>query len=493
MLLSLTLPGTSMGAAGAIGAGAVGGGAANEVGEIEFNDCELNGSQGFGMVTATCTELVRPVNPAEPNGAVLKLKVAVIHSLSPDPQPDAFTVINGGPGGSSIEFYVDGVNAFQSILRERDIVVVDQRGTGASNPLDCPELEALSDSFDEGEYARATDNCLAQLPSDPRFFTTSIAVQDLEAVREALGYSQLNIYGVSYGTRVAQHYLRRYPGSVRTLIIDGVVPHDLALGPNAAINAQRTLDRLFARCAATPQCHETYPDLAESFQRLRRRLLETPVTVDLAHPVTGKQETLELTYPHLLVTIRLLSYQSETVSLIPLIIDQAERLENYLPIASNALQILDSLSSAMRFGMHNAVICAEDIPFLGTINTAELQATYMGGEQVAALQAICSRWPHGLIDEDFRQPLNSNVPTLLLSGEEDPITPPFYGDQVAEVLPNSLHLVAAGQGHGVFARGCVPRLIAEFIQAGELEPLDVSCVSKMAAAPFFINLLGPAP
>lgn len=460
--------------------------------QIEFSDCELSGSQGFGKVTASCTDFVRPVNPAEPNGPTLKLKVAVIHSLSPEPKPDAFTVINGGPGGSSIELYVDGVNAFRAILRERDIIVLDQRGTGDSNPLDCPELEALSDSFDEDEYAFATDNCLAQLTSDPRFFTTSIAVQDLEAVRKALGYSHLNIYGVSYGTRVAQHYLRRYPGAVRTLIIDGVIPHDLALGPNAAINAQRTLDRLFARCAATPQCHETYPDLAASFQRLRNRLLETPVTVELAHPLSGKQETLELTYSHLLVTIRLLSYQSETVSLIPLIIDQAERLENYLPIASNALQILDSLSNAMRFGMHNAVICAEDVPFLGTINTAELQATYMGSEQVTALQAICSRWPNGLIDEDFRAPLNSNVPTLILSGEEDPITPPFYGDQVASALPNSLHLVAAGQGHGVFSRGCMPRLLAEFVQTGEL-PLDVSCVSKMAAEPFFINLLGPAP
>lgn len=461
--------------------------------EVAFSNCELTGSQGFGKVVANCAEIERPVNPAQPDGARLALKVAVISSLSPNPKPDAFTVINGGPGGSSIEFYVDQANAFRAILRERDIVVIDQRGTGASNPLDCPELEALNTLYDETRFAEATDACLAQLPSDPRYFTTSIAVQDLEAIREALGYAQLNVYGVSYGTRVAQHYLRRYPGSVRTLIIDGVVPHDLALGPGAAINAQRTLDRLFARCATTPSCHAAYPDLPQSFKRLSSRLREGSVTVQLAHPVSGKIESLDLGYPHLMVTIRMLSYATETVSLIPLIIDQAERLENYIPIAANALRIITSLSDAIRFGMHNTVICAEDLPFLENVDFAELQATYMGSEQVLALQTICERWPRGPMDADFREPLHSDVPTLILSGEEDPITPPLYGEQVARALPNSLHLIGAGQGHGIFARGCLPDLLAEFVQLGALQPLETGCVAKLAASPFFVNLMGPTP
>ncbi len=461
--------------------------------DVEFSSCELTGSQGFRKVVANCADIERPVNPAQPDGATLTLKVAVISSLSPDPKPDAFTVINGGPGGSSIEFYVDQASAFRAILRERDIVVIDQRGTGASNPLDCPELEALHTLYDETRFADATDACLAQLSSDPRYFTTSIAVQDLEAIRETLGYSQLNIYGVSYGTRVAQHYLRRYPGSVRTLIIDGVVPHDLALGPGAAINAQRTLDRLFARCAASPACHAAYPDLPQSFDRLRSRLQEHSVKVQLAHPVSGKIESLDLGYPHLMITIRMLSYATETVSLIPLIIDQAERLENYIPIAANALRIISSLSHAIRFGMHNSVVCAEDLPFLENVDFSELQATYMGSEQVVALQTICRRWPRGPMDADFREPLHSSVPTLILSGEEDPITPPVYGEQVAQQLPNSLHLIGAGQGHGIFARGCLPNLLAEFVQLGDLQSLDTSCVAKLAPSPFFVNLMGPTP
>ncbi len=461
--------------------------------EVEFDNCELTGSQGYGKVVANCADIERPVNPAQPDGEKLAIKVAVISSLSPDPKPDAFTVINGGPGGSSIEFYVDQARAFRAILRERDIVVIDQRGTGVSNPLDCPKLEALNTLFDETQIAAATDACLAQLPSDPRYFTTSIAVQDLEAIREALGYAQLNVYGVSYGTRVAQHYLRRYPDSVRTLVIDGVVPHDLALGPGAAINAQRTLDRLFARCASTPECHAAYPDLPQSFARLSSRLREHRVTVQLAHPVSGKIESLDLGYAHLMTTIRMLSYATETVSLIPLIIDQAERLENYIPIAANALRIISSLSDAIRLGMHNAVVCAEDLPFLENVDYAELRATYMGSDQVQALQIICERWPRGPIDTDFREPLQSSVPTLILSGEEDPITPPLYGEQVAQALPNSLHLVGAGQGHGIFARGCLPNLLAEFVQAGNLQPLDTSCVEKLAPSPFFVNLMGPTP
>ena len=140
--------------------------------DVEFSSCELTGSQGFRKVVANCADVERPVNPAQPDGAQLTLKVAVISSLSPDPKPDAFTVINGGPGGSSIEFYVDQANAFRAILRERDIMVVDQRGTGASNPLDCPGLEALNTLYDETRFAEATDACLAQLPSDPRYFNT---------------------------------------------------------------------------------------------------------------------------------------------------------------------------------------------------------------------------------------------------------------------------------------------------------------------------------
>ena len=287
---------------------------------------------------------------------------------------------------------------------------MDQRGTGESNPLDCPELEAINTAIPQAAIHEATRRCLDALPGDARFYTTSIAVRDLEAVRVALGYERLSVYGVSYGTRVAQHYARRYPESVRTLIIDGVVPPEVPLGPNAALNAQRTLDRLFERCAEDQSCSSQFPDLDHHLSELSSRMLEAPISLELSHPVTGVRETLDLTYPHLAMTLRMMSYTPETIGLLPLIIEEAYSNGNYVPLAANALQILDQVTGAIRFGMHNSVVCAEDVPYLGTVDTAALEQTYIGPEQVESLQAICDVWPIGPVDDEpDRLPLRWQV------------------------------------------------------------------------------------
>lgn len=460
---------------------------------LELKDCELIGSQGFGRSRARCGVLSRPENPESPDGRHIDLALAVVPSLSPEPATDAFTLINGGPGGSSITLYADGAAAFGDILRERDIVIVDQRGTGRSNPLGCAELEDISSGFKPELVEEATDACLQTLNGDPRYYTTSIAVQDLEAVRETLGYTQLNVYGVSYGTRVALHYARRYPAAVRTLIIDGVAPPTLPLGPNAAINAQRTLDRLFQRCEADVDCQAAFPELGRKFTGLNARLREAPQSLTLAHPVTGKRESLDLTPEHLMVTVRMMSYAPETASLIPLIIEQAYSDNDYTPVAANALRIISELSSALQIGMHNAVVCAEDEPYFGDVDWAALDSTYMGSDQVRALMTMCNRWPRGMTDEDMKAPLSATTPTLILSGEEDPITPPAYGELVGSGLSNSLHLIGTGQGHGIFNRGCLPRLIGEFVAAGAWQEIDTACVQRLRHQPIFLDLMGPAP
>jgi pimeloyl-ACP methyl ester carboxylesterase len=460
--------------------------------EVVLEDCTLDGSIGIANVEARCGWFERPENPADPDSTPIRLRVAVVPSLSPDPAPDAFTVINGGPGGSSLNMFADMSRVFTSILRDRDIIVLDQRGTGASNPLDCPELESMDLDFAIDRVRAATRKCLESLQGDPRFYTTSVAVADLEALRAELGYPQLNVYGVSYGTRVAQHYARRHPQSVRTLIIDGVAPPEIPLGPNAALNAQRTLDRLFARCAEDVNCSQAFPSLDQHLAKLRARLETDPVPLLIAHPISGKPEEIALDYTHLVLALRMLSYAPETASLLPLIIEEAEVNENYVPLASNALRIQTELSGAIRFGMHNSVVCAEDIPFV-EVDTEALEATYIGPDQVLALETICELWPRGPVDDDLREPLNVDVPTLILSGEEDPITPPSYGDLADRSLPDSLHVVGAGQGHGVLSRGCIPRLMGEFVDSGDLGELDVSCVNRLTHQPFFLNLMGPSP
>ncbi len=458
---------------------------------VELERCTLSGSAGIAAIEARCGWLSRPENPDEPNGASIELRVAVIPALSPNPRADALTVINGGPGGSSVDMYADMAGTFSATRRERDILILDQRGTGASNPLDCARLEQTDLDDSEAIVRTATRACLDDLPGDPRFYTTSVAVQDLEAARQALGYEALNVYGVSYGTRVAQHYARRFPTVVRTLIIDGVAPPEVPLGPNAALNAQRTLARMFERCANDSGCAERFPELPSQLEALDQRLAAAPVPVSVAHPVTGILTELEVTRTHLLVTLRMLSYIPETIRLIPLIIDEAASNENFVPLAANALRIEKELTGAIRFGMHNSVICTEDAPYFGELDVAALEETYIGPQQAQSLVTICESWPVGPMDEDLREPLTVDVPTLILSGEEDPITPPEYGDMADQALPNSLHLVGGGQGHGVIGRGCFARLASEFIDAGSLDGLETACVDRLTHPSFFLNLMGP--
>ncbi len=463
--------------------------------ELRLSRCELTGSQNSGRVSADCGTLQVAENPDEPDGRQLGLFVARIPALSPEPAADALTIINGGPGASSVSLYVDLQHAFASVLRERDIVLLDQRGTGRSGALDCPMLESAVDTYAEDLVMQATRQCLESLDNDPRYFTTSVAVKDLETLRQVLGYRQWNLYGVSYGTRVAQHYVRRYPQSVRTLIIDGVVAPEAFLGPDIALNAQRTLDALLDRCSEESGCANAFPQLNKQLETLSVQLKENPLQLEQADPATGRMAPFELTYPHLASTLRLLSYAPETASLIPLMISEASEHKNFVPLASQAMRIEKQVSGAISFGMHNSVVCTEDVPFYGDLTDRwrELDATYLGRDQVRALQTICKVWPAGPLDEDFKQALNSKVPALLLSGEFDPITPPEYAHRAAAGFDDHLELIARGQGHGVAGRGCMPQVIGDFITAGRLDELETGCIERMQPQPFFIDLLGPTP
>lgn len=474
--------------------GAAGAGAA-----VHFDPCELRGSGGHGRVAAECGWFTVAENRDRPEGATIDLFVARIRALAAEPAADAFTIINGGPGASSVSLYVDLQPAFAGIQQHRDIILVDQRGTGRSAPLTCPDLEPTTTAeFDADAIRQATTGCLDALAAagrDPRFYTTSVAVDDLEALRRALGYDALNLYGVSYGSRVAQHYLRRFPDAVRSAVLDGVVPADQALGPDVALNAQATLDGIMTRCAESAACRQAFPDLESQFQALSRQLRERPEALQIPHPLTGRVQPFTLHYGHLALTVRLLSYAPETVALIPLIVAEAAQHGNYLPIASQALRLERDLGAAISFGMHNSVVCTEDAPFYGDLTQVQpaLQASYLGDDQVRALEVICSLWPRGVIDPDFGHAVASSRPVLLLSGEFDPVTPPAYAERAAALLANSRHLVAPGQGHGVIARGCLPMIVSDFVAAASHEHIDAACVERMSGDRFFIDLLGPPP
>lgn len=463
---------------------------------LGFSDCSIG--SGAAKLVAQCAQLSVPLNPEIADSDTLDLAIARIPARRQSDARDAFTLLAGGPGQSAIESFPAVAYAFRHIMRDHDVILIDQRGTGDSSRLGCPqEPDSLGVEFDD-DPAMLTESskaCLEQLDADPRLFTTSVAVQDLEAVRQALGVSQWNLYGISYGTRVALHYLRRYPDKVRTLVLDAVVPPTVPLGPDIASLAQRSLDLIFERCADDTGCSEAFGDLHTTSAELLASLKAQPRTITFEDVASGKIETMEFTWQHLAVTLRLLSYSSQTASILPSMLHEAIANDNFAPLARQAMLQSRSLGDSLATGMHHAVICTEDAPYMSPETDASVQSTesYMGDKVVSSLLATCASWPAGIIDEDFRETVESSVPTLILSGEADPITPPFYGDEVAESLSNVRHIVNPAQGHMQAPFGCMPVLLAQFVDSTDTQALDTRCLERLRVLPFFVDANGPLP
>ncbi len=466
---------------------------------IPLEDCQLSTPGSAARVKAKCGTLAVPENPDDPAGRQISLNIAVLPAVNRNKQPDPLFMLAGGPGQAATETFVTIGGAFDSVNRQRDIVLVDQRGTGKSNPLRCEspdDNDAIKDMSPEELQAyqnQQAQTCLANLDADTRYYTTTISMHDLDLVRAALGYETINLYGVSYGTRAALTYLKDYPDHVRAVILDGVLPQDTVLGLDVARDAQRALDLMFARCAADADCNAAFPNLKSEFESLLTTLEAAPVSVTLPHPNTGEQTTTDLDRDSVALTIRLLSYTPETVAIIPLLIHSASQ-GNYAPLAAQGLVVSNELEQSISQGLNASVLCAEDTPFIDLDAAAEAsEGTYLGNLQTDELEQLCSVWTQGDIPADFKQLVTSDKPVLLLSGEADPVTPPSNGEQAAQTLSNSLHIVAPGQGHNVVYRGCLPRLVADFIEAGSVQGLDVSCVQNIKPLPFFIDFTGTKP
>ena len=462
---------------------------------LELTECRISSGPGAPSMKARCGTLVRPLDPEGSVPGEISLRVAVVSALNLSPRRDPLVPIAGGPGQGSIQFYTSYSHGFETVRRNRDILLVDQRGTGESSRMDCP----VDDDLVEGQYSAEltveyTNDCLQQLPFDPRFFTTSVAVTDLEAVRVALGYPSLNLYGVSYGSRVAQHFARRYPSSTRTVILDGVVPPQISLGPEIATESQRAVDTILARCAEDSGCLEAFPNVEATFQRVVAELRESPVTIDMPHPNTGRFEKRVFGQSELAVAVRLLAYQPNSIALLPMLIHEAGA-GNFVPLGSQFMMTMTAMRDTLSLGMHNAVMCTEDSPFYDSakIDYDGIARTYMGIMQLKALEAICSVWPAGPIDPDFKTPLSTDLPVLLLSGDADPITPPRYAEMAAVRLGNARHLIGKYQGHGQITVGCNQRLVAEFIDSADPAAVDPSCLERSFVMPFFVDFSGPLP
>ena len=469
--------------------------AAAEHGTLPLHECRLEHPLKITSVAARCGVLQVAENPQEPSGRMIGLHVAVVPALNRRSRSAPLFLLAGGPGQAASELYVSYAGAFARVNRNHDIVLLDQRGTGLSEPLFCDYPEDWRETRDElPALKRATLDCLARYGERVRYYTSSVAAQDLERVRAALGYKQIDLYGASYGTRMAELYLRRHAEAVQAVILDGVTDPEQAIGPATPFDAERALDLILERCGRTPECAASYPALRADFGALRAKFGPASTPLTLPDPATGEPLELEFNHGVLAAALRLLSYNSTQASLLPDLIHQGS-VGRLAALAAQTVMMAREIRGQLASGMQNSVVCSEDVPFFRTqdIDRQRIDATYQGTEQLDALAEICKLWPRGPVDADLHAPLRSDVPALLLSGEDDPVTPPADAERLARGLARHRHLVLPGEGHGQLATGCMPRLVAAFLDAPDPQALDAACLAEHRPAPFFIDSTGPGP
>jgi pimeloyl-ACP methyl ester carboxylesterase len=482
-----------------LAAGSIAGEAPRKAPLLAFKACRLEHPLGLVSVEAECTQVIVPENPADPDSRALPLFVARLPALAREKKHEPLFVIAGGPGLGASAFYPGVASAFARIRRDRDIILVDQRGTGRSSPLNCPFDEQQMWEAGEDQTARVMRDCRERLAGehDLAQYTTSMAVRDLDAVRATLGYPRIALYGSSYGTRVAQHYARRYPERTLALLLDGVVPPTRVLGPTTPLDAEAALHGIFGRCRADKDCTARFGDPLADYQELRRKLAAKPVRLAVNDPVSGAPRELIFSGALFAGALRLASYSADQAALLPLSLHLANRDGQYAPLATQYLLTASGYDSVLAYGMHNSVVCTEEVPFYAgaNIDRAALELTFLGNSQLDALQALCVGWPTGPIDADLHAPLASKVPALLLSGGDDPVTPPSFGAEAAKGFARAQHIVLPGQGHGQLLQPCMDRLMAQFLDAAARgnASVDAGCLKDLAPAPFFLSLSGPGP
>ncbi len=471
---------------------------ARKLGTLDFQPCTLAPKLATATVEAQCTRFTVPEDYAHPEGRKIQLAIAWIPARN-DGATDPVFMLAGGPGQSALNTYPDIAPAFAETVKKRSVVLVDQRGTGASNPLACEDKEGGKSSVEQQAAAnsqeavrRFTEHCRDTLSAkaDLRFYTTSEAIRDLDAVRAAIGAEQIDLVGVSYGTRVAQHYARRFPSHTRAVVLDSVAPNELILGNDFARNLDDALAMGFKLCAKTPHCAERMGDPRANLTALLAQLQLKPVLVNYRDPMTGEAKQETLTRGHLALVARMYAYLPILAASLPLTLSEATK-GRYEPLMAQAKLVSGNLGETMTAGMQLSVICSEDAD--GLKADPAYADSVLGNEMIDSLRTQCAVWPHGQRPADFHDPLKSDLPILVLEGDFDPVTPPRYGEQVVKNLSHGRLLILRGQGHNVIPVGCMPKLMARFLDTADAKSLDAHCLDKLPYAPPFTSYSGWEP
>ncbi len=427
---------------------------------------------------------------AAKTGRQIALKIVVAPAMKRVPKADPLFIFEGGPGGGAATLAQYRVPMFRRFQLDRDVVLIDQRGTGASNPLNCEPEDR-----DEEDFSKIDDypvdrlkRCLDGFKANAKFYTTSIAMDDIDDVRKYLGYGAINLWGGSYGTRAALVYLKQHEDAVRSVILDGVAPPDMRMPLFMPRDGQRALDLMIEDCGKDAACHQQFPNLGESVTALFTHAGTKP-QVKFIHPRTGKPVEIPVSQRLVASVIFSALYDPTITSLLPRLITDAAQ-GNYQGLLTLAFS-RSMPKGAMSEGMFLSVVCAEDVPRTTPEEIArEAKGRFLGTAFFDTRMKPCEFWPKGVVADDYYQPVTSSKPVLILSGTDDPVTPPSWGAHVAEHLANSKHLIVPGAGHGTTPRGCVPKLIEKFLDEGSVQNLDPACLQSQKRPPFFVNYTG---
>ncbi|ABK46321.1 TAP domain protein [Shewanella sp. ANA-3] len=439
-----------------------------------------------------CGFVTVPENPNKPDGKQIQVHYVVLPAVKNVNHEEALLAIAGGPGQSAIDNAAGFDSMLNKVRQQRDILLIDQRGTGRSNVLNCDAGPQSPLSFDDDNVDTLAEaqKCRDQFPdTDVTQYGSLNAVQDFEAVRAQLGYKKLHLYGISYGTRMAQLYMRLYPEHLATVTIDGIVPmQQSVLEIGSAI--ERGFDLLFKDCQDTAACHAEFPELKAEFDQVVAKLSQGPVMEQVHDPVTGEKTLLTMTRSKFYGAIRMALYQTNVRALVPHAIHQAAK-GNYQPLLG--LFALTTDNAGMAMGMHASVVCGEDIHRITPAMREQAKTSYVGKTMLESLEASCSVWKVPPVDANFSEPIKSDIPTLLLSGEIDPATPPSWGELAMEKLTNAKHFVAPYATHGVAYQSCANNLVAELVRTGSVNDLDGECLKKDVRRSFYLNASSVEP
>ncbi|UTW57170.1 alpha/beta fold hydrolase [Kordiimonas sp. SCSIO 12603] len=431
-----------------------------------------------------CGTIELPVNYNQPNGETVSIHVAIAEARNTEKEADPLFILAGGPGQAAGEYGALVKLAFSGIREKRDIVMIDQRGTGKSYGMNC-EMDENVTSMDE--TLEELGKCHAGMKLDTRQFSMENVLRDMDTIREELGYDKINLWGASWGTRTADAYIKQYPQHVRSMVLDGILPSDIALFETAPKSAQRALEKIIEECEAQSSCNEEFPNFRAQVFDLMEKASNGELHYKGLNPISGKMIDMQVELTMAVESLRSVMYRADGTTLLPFVVNEASN-GNIFPMLS---PLFGSGGGGMYIGATLSMLCGDEV---SRVTPEEAKAAGEGSfardSYYGVWSQMCTKWNYEVPTWDYKTPVDTDIPTLVLSGNLDPITPPEFGDHYMKGVSNGRHIVVQGTGHNTSFTACMPELMTEFITTLDVEALDTSCLDHLKRMPIIIGANG---